>query len=116
MTKIFGVGTRVVCIDGKFFPFVREFVEEVPIEGSIYTVSEICYEANGWEAGHIAPGFFLAEIPEGLPACDGRICWEAQRFDPIEDTEEAKKRRADALHHPGRRASAVLTKCHPIVA
>ena len=48
MTKIFGVGTRVVCIDGKFNPFVWQFVDEVPVEGGIYTVSEICFEANGW--------------------------------------------------------------------
>ena len=66
MTKIFGVGTRVVCIDGKFDPFVWEFVDEVPVEGGIYTISGMCFEANGWEAGNVAPGFFFEEIPEGV--------------------------------------------------
>jgi hypothetical protein len=82
MTKIFGVGTRVVCIDGKFDPFVWEFADEVPVEGGIYTISGMCFEANGWETGNVAPGFFFEEIPDGLPGCEGRLCWEALRFEP----------------------------------
>jgi hypothetical protein len=82
MTKIYGVGTRVLCIDGKFDPFVVEFVDEVPVEGGIYTISGMCFEANGWETGNVAPGFFLEEIPDGLPGCEGRLCWEALRFEP----------------------------------
>jgi hypothetical protein len=116
MTKIFGVGTRVVCIDGKFDPFVWEFVDEVPLEGGIYTVSGMCFEANGWEPGHIAPGFFFEEIPEGLPGLEGRICWEAQRFDPIEDAEEARKRSAKATHSKGRKKPAAHASRQPVVA
>ena len=96
MTKIFGVGTRVLCIDGKFDPFVWEFVDEVPVEGGIYTISGICFEANGREVGNVAPGFFFEEIPEGLPGFESRVCWEAQRFDPIADTDATKKRTAKA--------------------
>jgi hypothetical protein len=55
MTKIFGVGTRVVCIDGKFDPFVWEFADDVPVEGGIYTISGMCFEAHSWETGNVAP-------------------------------------------------------------
>ena len=82
MTKIFGIGTRVLCIDGKFDPFVWEYVDEVPVEGGIYTIREICFEASDCHAGNIAPGFFFEEIPDGLPGWEGRLCWEARRFEP----------------------------------
>lgn len=116
MTKIFGVGTRVVCIDGKFNPFVWEFVDDVPVEGGIYTVSEICFEANGWEPGHIAPGFFLEEIPEGLPGFESRVCWEAQRFDPIEDADEARKRSGKATRSKRGKKPTARSSRQPFVA
>ena len=107
---------RVRCIDGKFHPFVREFVDKVPLEGGIYTIREICFEAKGRETGHIAPGFFFEEIPEGLPGCDGRICWEAQRFDPIEDADEARRRRAEAVRSKRGKKSAARSSRQPAVA
>ena len=116
MTKIFGVGTRVVCIDGKFDPFVWEFVDEVPVEGGIYTVSGICFEANGWETGNVAPGFFFEEIPEGLPGLESRVCWEAQRFDPFADTDATKKRTAKASRSRHKKALTIRTNRHPFVA
>ena len=116
MTKIFGVGTRVVCIDGKFHPFVWQFVDEVPVEGGIYTVSEICFEANGWEPGHIAPGFFFEEIPEGLPGFEGRVCWEAQRFDPIVDADEGTKRTAKHPRARRKKSLRIHTSRQPVVA
>ena len=116
MTKIFGVGTRVVCIDGKFDPFVWEFVDEVPVEGGIYTVSGICFEANGWETGNVAPGFFFEEIPEGLPGLEGRICWEAQRFDPIDDAADARKRTSEHHRSQRKRGLTISTKRQPVVA
>ena len=116
MTKIFGVGTRVVCIDGKFNPFVWEFVDEVPVEGGIYTVSGICFEANGWEAGNVAPGFFFEEIPEGLPGLEGRICWEAQRFDPIVDADEGTKRTAKHPRSRRKKSLRIRTNRQPVVA
>jgi len=109
-------GQRVRCIDGKFDSFVREFVDKVPVEGGVYTIGEICFEASGWEAGNVAPGFFFEEIPEGLPGFDGRICWEAQRFDPIEDAEEARKRSAKATHSKGRKKPAAHASSQPVVA
>jgi hypothetical protein len=117
MTKIYGVGQRVRCINGKLDPFVWEFVDEVPVEGGIYTTSRIFYEANGREIGDIASGLFFEEIPEGLPGYEGRICWEASRFDPIEDVDEARKR---AAKHPrsrrSKKASTLRSNRHPVVA
>lgn len=109
-------GQRVVCIDGKFDPFVWEFVDEVPVEDGVYTIREICFEASGWEAGNVAPGFFFEEIPEGLPGLDGRICWEAQRFDPIEDAGEARKRSAKGSRSERGKNPAASPSRQPIVA
>jgi len=116
MTKIYGVGTRVLCIDGKFDPFVWEFVDEVPVEGGIYTVSGICFEANGWETGNVAPGFFFEEIPEGLPGLEGRICWEAQRFDPIPDADETRKHKAKHSRARRNKPLRVRNNRQPVVA
>jgi hypothetical protein len=116
MTKIFGVGTRVVCIDGKFDPFVWEFVDEVPVEGGIYTISGMCFESNCWETGNVAPGFFFEEIPEGLPGFESRVCWEAQRFDPIVDADEAEKRTAKRPRSRRKKSLTICTNRHPIVA
>ena len=109
-------GQRVHCIDGKFDSFVWEFVDEVPVEGGIYTIREICFEASGWEAGNVAPGFFFEEIPEGLPGLDGRICWEAIRFVPAEDADEARKRAGGAARtKPGKKPTARSIR-QPVVA
>ena len=116
MTKIFGVGTRVLCIDGKFDRFVWEFADEVPVEGGIYTISGMCFEANCWETGNVAPGFFFEEIPEGLPGFESRVCWEAQRFDPIVDADEARKRTAKRPRSRRKKSLTIRTNRHPIVA
>jgi hypothetical protein len=112
----FSPGQRVRCIDGKFDSFVREFVDKVPVEGGVYTIREICFEASGWEAGNVAPGFFFEEIPEGLPGLEGRICWEAQRFDPIVDADEAEKRTAKRPRSRRKKSLTICTNRHPIVA
>ena len=116
MTKIFGVGTRVLCIDGKLDPFVWEFVDEVPVEGVIYTISGMCFEANGWESGNVAPGFFFEEIPEGLAGLESRVCWEAQRFDPIVDADEAEKRTAKRPRSRRKKSLTISTNRQPVVA
>ena len=75
-------GQSVVCIDANFERWVWEYVDEFPVEGGIYTIREICFEASDRHAGNIAPGLFFEEISEGLPGCEGRLCWEASRFEP----------------------------------
>ena len=78
----YGYGDRVRCLDANFESWVWEYVDEVPVEGGIYTIREICFEASECCAGGVAPGFFFEEIPDGLPGCEGRLCWEALRFEP----------------------------------
>jgi hypothetical protein len=77
-------GQRVICIDGKFHPSVWEFVNEVPIEGEIYTVTHIRY--GGYEKITRQPGPALAlkEISGSLPACKNEICWIVRRFAPLD--------------------------------
>ncbi len=72
----------MLCLDANFEPWVWEYVDKVPVEGGIYTIREICFEASECYAGGVAPGFFLDEIPDGLPGYEGRLCWEARRFEP----------------------------------
>jgi hypothetical protein len=78
----FSTGQSVVCLNANFESWVWEYVDKVPVEGGIYTIREICFEASDCHAGSVAPGFFFEELPEGLPGCDGRLCWEASRFKP----------------------------------
>jgi hypothetical protein len=102
----FSPGQRVRCIDADFESWVREYVDEDPVKGGIYTIREICFEASDCHAGGVAPGFFLEEIPEGLPGCEGRLCWEARRFEPT-----GRRKRVRSA-----RNVASSTKTTPLVA
>ena len=91
-------GQRVLCIDGKFHPSVWEFVNQVPIEGEVYTIRFI---RNGPETitGKYGPALALEEIPGRLPGCKNEVCWIVRRFAPLdieETTSVAKKRRSVA--------------------
>lgn len=76
-------GQRVLCIDGKFHPSVWEFVNEVPIEGEVYTIRFI---RNGPESitGIYGPALALEEIPGRLPGCKNEVCWIVRRFVPLD--------------------------------
>ncbi len=115
-TRVYSYGDRVRCIDANFERWVWEYVDEVPVEGGIYTISGMCFEANGWETGNVAPGFFFEEIPEGLLGFESRVCWEAQRFDPIVDADEATKRTAKRPRSRRKKSLTISTNRHPIVA
>jgi hypothetical protein len=95
-TRAYGYGDRVRCIDADFESWVREYVDEVPVEGGIYTIREICFEASDCHAGNYAPGFFFEEIPDGLPECKGRLCWEARRFEPTGRRKHVRSEKAVA--------------------
>ena len=81
-------GQRVLCIDGKFHPSVWEYVNEVPIEGEVYTVRFI---RNGPESitGKYGPALALEEIPGRLPGCKSEVCWIVRRFVPLDVQENA---------------------------
>lgn len=89
-------GQRVLCIDGKFHPSVWEFVNEVPVEGEVYTVRFI---RNGPESitGKFGPALALEEVSGSLPGCKSEVCWIVRRFVPLDIQETAtatgKKRR-----------------------
>jgi len=88
----FSPGQRVLCIDGKFHPSVWEFVNEVPIEGEVYTIRFI---RNGPETitGQNGPALALEEIPGRLPTSKNEVCWIVRRFVPLHIPETAKATR-----------------------
>lgn len=98
-------GQRVLCIDGKFHPSVWDWVNEVPIEGEVYTVAFVRQRGRDNVTGKIGPAIALVEISGRLPGATGEVCWVFRRFAPLdlEDasgvarkarTKPAKKRRA----------------------
>ena len=76
-------GQRVLCIDGKFHPSVWEFVNEVPIEGEVYTIRFI---RNGPETitGIYGPALALEEISGRLSTSKNEVCWIVRRFVPLD--------------------------------
>lgn len=85
-------GQRVLCIDGKFHPSVWEFVNEVPIEGEVYTIRFI---RNGPETitGIYGPALALEEISGRLPGCKTEVCWIVRRFVPVDIQDDSKATR-----------------------
>lgn len=90
-------GQRVVCIDGRFHPSVWEYVDAVPLEGEIYTVTKIRHGGRDNVTGKIGPAVALKEICGSLPGCQGEVCWLVRRFAPLDlrqtTTAENKKTR-----------------------
>jgi hypothetical protein len=103
MTDFFP-GQRVVCIDGNFHPTVWEWVNEVPIEGSIYTVRRVMAHNRHAVTGKVGPGVSLVEIP-GRIGRGREVFWVMERFRPLdlEDFSSAAKKaksRADKARTP----------------
>lgn len=89
----FQPGQRVLCIDGSFHSSVWEYVDEVPIEGEIYTVSKVRLGGRDNVTGKIGPALGLQEISGSLPGCQGEVCWLTRRFIPLDlqQTKSAEK-------------------------
>jgi hypothetical protein len=77
-------GQRVLCIDGKFHPTVWEWVNEVPIEGEIYTVERVRAIGRDNVTGKFGPALALIEISGRLPGCRSEVCWVIRRFAPVD--------------------------------
>ena len=95
----FCLGQRVLCIDGQFHPSVWEYVNEVPIEGEVYTVRSIRLGGYDNVTGQPGPAVALEEVSGSLPGCKGEVCWIVRRFVPLDVAETnsvAKKRRSVA--------------------
>lgn len=92
-------GQRVLCIDGKFHPSVWEYVNEVPIEGEVYTVDWIRKNGRDNVTGQIGPALALKEVPGTLPGIKSVVCWCVWRFAPLDVAEAnsvAKKKKSVA--------------------
>jgi hypothetical protein len=103
MTDFFP-GQQVVCIDGHFHPTVWEWVNEVPIEGNIYTIRRVMTNNRHAVTGKVGPGVSLVEIP-GRIGQGREVFWVMERFRPLdlEDFSSAAKRaksRADRARNP----------------
>ena len=85
----YSTGQRVLCIDGKFHPLVWEFVNEVPLDGQIYTIREIRFHTRNQITGEIGPALALMEISGRLPGSSKEVSWDIARFKPIEEHDTA---------------------------
>ncbi|MEX1111654.1 MAG: hypothetical protein WEB31_07625 [Chthoniobacterales bacterium] len=77
-------GQRVLCIDGQFHPSVWEYVNEVPLEGEVYTVAWIRARGRDNVTGKIGPALALSEISGSLPGGKSVVCWCTWRFSPLD--------------------------------
>lgn len=77
-------GQRVLCIDGKFHASVWEYVNEVPIEGEIYTVRRVRLGGFDNVTGQPGPAIALEEVSGSLPGCKNEVCWIVRRFAPLD--------------------------------
>lgn len=111
----FSAGQRVICIDGHFHASVWEYVDEVPLEGEVYTVR---FVRNGPDSvtGKLGPALALEEIPGSLPSCrHHQVCWVARRFVPLDNAGTAaarekktvKRKKRAALPRPAKTAPAL---------
>ncbi len=90
-------GQRVLCIDGKFHPSVWEYVNEVPLEGEVYTVRSIRLGGCDNVTGQPGPAIALDEISGRLPGSKNEVCWIVRRFAPLDVAETksiAKKKKS----------------------
>lgn len=92
-------GQRVLCIDGKFHASVWEYVNEVPIEGEVYTVAWIREGGRNNVTGRIGPALALKEVCGSLPGVRGEVCWIVERFAPldIKETSTASRKKKERL-------------------
>ena len=82
-------GQRVLCIDGNFHPSAWDWVNEVPIEGEIYTVERGRAKGRDNVTGKIGPSLALKEISGRLPGGESGVCWVVRRFAPIDIQDRA---------------------------
>lgn len=77
-------GQRVICIDGKFHPSAWDWVDEMPVEGEVYTVAWVRPVGRDSVTGHLGPALALREISGRLPGVDDEVCWCFRRFAPLD--------------------------------
>jgi hypothetical protein len=100
-------GQRVICIDGRFHPSVWEYVNDVPIEGQVYTVRSVRHGGRDNVTGKIGPAICLKEISGRLPGVDSEVAWIVRRFAPL-DLQESTSATREKKPRPKRKAAPAL--------
>ena len=96
VTRLWSIGQRVVCINGRFPQQILEWASNLPREDQTYTIHSIeigrCLYTR-----RVTVGLFLHE----LPTLEDRLAFRADRFAPLlEKLNEACQRRVSALTSP----------------
>lgn len=112
----FHPGQRVLCIDGKFHPSVWEYVNEVPLEGEVYTVAWVREGGRNNVTGKIGPALALKEVCGSLPGVRSEVCWIVERFAPldIKETSTASRKKKGRLKK--RKAARPRPRREPVAA
>ena len=107
-------GQRVLCIDGTFHPSVWEYVNEVPIEGEVYTVRSIRLGGYDNVTGQPGPAIALEEVSGSLPGCKGEVCWIVRRFVPVDIQQTATVTREKKARPTRKKAVAKPRRLEPV--
>jgi hypothetical protein len=110
-------GQRVLCIDGKFAADVWEWTNQVPLEGEVYTVSEVVHCPHRLTGQH-GGGLRLVEIDTAMRGSRNtpRLNWDVARFVPldIKQTSTASRKKKGRLKK--KKASAPRRHPEPVPA
>ena len=109
-------GQRVVCIDGKFHPSVWEYVNEVPIEGEIYTVAWVRRAGRNNVTGKIGPALALKEVCGSLPGIASEVCWIVERFAPLDIKKSATASRKKKARVNKKKSATPRRRLEPLSA
>ena len=107
-------GQRVLCIDGKFHPSVWDWVNEVPLEGEVYTVAWIRARGEDKVTGKIGPALALKEVSGTLPGVKGVVCWCIWRFAPLDIQQTATVIREKKARPTRKKAVAKPRRLEPV--
>ena len=109
-------GQRVICIDGKFHPSVWEYVNEVPIEGEIYTVRSVRLGGREELTGKAGPALCLKEISGRLPGVNSEAAWIVRRFAPVDLQDSTSATREKKPRTKRKPAAAPRRRRQPVPA
>ena len=107
-------GQRVLCIDGKFHPSVWDWVNEVPLEGEVYTVAWIRARGHDKVTGKIGPALALKEVSGTLPGVKSVVCWCIWRFAPLDIQQTATVTREKKARPTRKKAVAKPRRLEPV--
>jgi hypothetical protein len=89
------VGQKVMCIDGNFHYSIAEWGDQIPVEGTVYTVRDII-QGRHFRTGDTRLGFHLVELVNLKTFSGNEVCFSTWRFVPFENDESL----AETQRHP----------------